>query len=350
MIYVIKDFLFSRNGKILVLCAVLIFCIFNFDKFKPKNSEAPEGISAQQSALWGDDADDQQAPLKQLESNKSFNPFTPLPSKSEKLHTPEPPQEKTITFKPTPVAAIELSAPLFKEERTQQKQTTQNIQKPFTLPKLEAGAIIHCQLLTPATTDTANAPVIARSTHAVIRDGITIIPRGSRLFGKIQTSKNKRVFFSPNWKISIKNNQSLTLSAQVQEKNYNHQARRYNPSDGRLGLPAFVENDSPKKKSNFLHKLVKGIGRFGKDTVRSGIGDYVPATGRNIAIDITSTVIDEVLPKPKKDIIKQTPYLNIPAGREFYLVVSNIKQATQSSPDLSIDELLRKAMQRRLAE
>ena len=89
---------------------------------------------------------------------------------------------------------------------------------------------------------------------------------------------------------------------------------------------------------------------LGKDTVRTNLGDFVPATGRNAIINGSSAAIDQLLKKPENEAIKKEPYLNVPAGTEFYLVASSKGNSHQSevAEHSNLDSLLEQMMKKRL--
>lgn len=352
--YITKDFLSTRNGKILLLAATItIAAIFSSNHLTSKKSEAAiQPIPS--SDPWADDNGEHTTPLQQTKRNKSFEPFTPIAPKPEKLVVkPKPkPQPKRLPVIPPRKNTVRQIAPLFKEQRKASKPKIAETTQSPTLPTLETGAVIHCRLLTPATTDHANLPVIAQITRPVIRNGIVIIPKGSRISGSISTTKNKRIFFAPEWQVHLGRNTSINLSAQAQEKSYNRQTHSYNLADGRIGLPGFIENEKKPEQNNILGEVVKGIARLGKETVKTAAGEYVPSTGKNTAINIGSTAIDGLLPQPKQPAIKQGAYIHVPAGREFYLIVNSTAPShgnSQSSPT-SIDQLWIEAMRKRMSQ
>jgi len=345
--YIAKDFLTSRHGKILSLAfAMVIGAVFVGSHLKNQKEETVI-TPASQSNVWEDDNGELNDPIQQAQRNKSFEAFTPIAPKTEKVVIQPKPQAKHPPVIQAP-KVVKQVAPLFKEQRKASKVAIAT--KSPTLPKLEPGALIHCRLLTPATTDHANLPVIAQITRPVIRDGITLIPRGTKITGIVKTSKNKRIFFAPNWQVYTGRNRSLNLAAHVQESSYNPHTKRYNLADGRAGLPGFIENEQKVKRVKILGEVVKGIARLGKETVRTTAGEYIPSTGRNAAINISSTVVDGLLPKSKQQLVKQEPYIHVPAGREFYLMITSTNQAQGSPPsqETSIDQLWAEAIRKRL--
>jgi len=346
--YIAKDFLMTRNGKSSAFAAAIaLAAAYVGIHLKNQKEEAPI-TSIPQPSAWENDSGELNAPIQQTQRNKSFELFTPIPPKAEKIAPLPKPKPKRQPVTQPQKATVQLIAPLFKEQRKTSK-AAQLVKSP-ALPKLEAGALIHCRLLTPATTDHPNLPVIAQITRSVIRDGIPLFPKGSKITGTIKTSQNKRIFFAPDWQVYLDRHKSINLSAQLQEKSYNAKSRSYNLADGRIGLAGVIENEQESKRFNILGEVIKGIAALSKDSIRTTAGEYIPSSGKNAAINISSTVIDGLLPKSKQQTIKQAPYIHVPAGTEFYLMITPTNQARAGSDSqkTSIDQLWAEAMRKRL--
>lgn len=351
MFYLLTDFFRSRQGKLFIIVTIsLLTLIFLFNTFDKK--EPDQRPITRQKGIWEEDYNDQSSPPRKTKKYDSFVPFVPAPPEPKVVRIEEgaPKLKPTI---PKPIVSIQLQAPLIKEQRKPtQIANHKEALEPVKLPLLEMGATLHCQLSTPATTDNQNSPVIALVTRSLIRDGITIIPRGSKLFGKVQSSANNRIFFAPDWTVLSTDGKQRKLRGNVQEKGYNMLTNELLASDGKLGLPgAIVNQTNPKKLSaNILGTLVKGVAQFSKETVRTNVGEFIPSSGRNTAIAGSSEIIDQLLTKERQETIKLGPYIHVPAGNEFYLVVTEGGPESEShhANKASIDDLLNEAVRRRL--
>lgn len=355
-IHNITDFLASKNGKIVVAAASILCGIIWVGLPSKKNAsiESEQGADSEPE-LWASSTTDSTPPIQQVDTNESFELFKPAKPKAEPAVAPqaEPPNPKPITETtikiPLPREVPQIHEPLFKEEHEVVSRDTapQKLLERPTLPALETGAVIHCQLIAPVSADQNGAPVIAHVTRPLIRDGIPIIPRGSRLFGKVQTSNDGRMFFEPEWITRDSAGKEITISAFARQK-----------GDGvlhnRSGVPGTTEGRSENSDIGkiTLGNVVKGIAALGKDTVRTGIGELVPGTARNTLINGGIQVVDTLLP-PQKEQKKHTePNLIVPAGREFTLVVSSTtrdkvdKPTSSQNIDLLLEQMLRKQLER----
>lgn len=346
MIYIIKDFLLTRNGKVLILCAVIVVAAIYASKHSKGNGQ-PSLPPKQQSDLWSDELDDRETPFEQTSRNSSFEPFVPISPKPETIiiKEPAPPENKRPILPPKAIAV----APLIKEQRAQSLAADEDKAKSAnSQPALEDGALIYCRLLSPASTDFKGSPVTAETTRSVIRNGITLIPQGSKLTGTIQASKNERVFFEPEWRVRLPSGKQLTIDAHSQERSYDHISRRPNPSDGRSGLPGEILNQTTVEKSSVLPDMAKALARFGKETVRTGGGEFVPATGRNLAIEGSSIAVEQLLTPKEQSSVRNQPVVQIPSGQEFYLVISSENERSETFQTDNLDRLLERLARQRL--
>lgn len=347
MIYILKDFFLSRNGKILMLCAAIIIASFYTSKHTKDSDSSRPSPNNDKPGLWSDKPEDIGTSSRRVGNNPSFAPFVPIAPKQE---APVVKVMETPRNIPTEVTS-KAQPPLIKEQRKSVATTLPERNSP-ALPVLEEGALIHCRLLSPATTDSNNSPVTAEVTQPVIRDGITLIPRGCKIIGATQNFVNDRVFFAPEWRVNLRSDSRLTLKAHVQERSYDHLANLPNASDGRSGLPGTVHNAAATDESSLLPALAKSLTRFGKETVRTGAGEFVPATGRNLALEGSSALIDHFAKPADQSASRKQMFVEVPAGQEFYLMMLSTNAASDSNPGQppSIDQLLEKLAKKRLDE
>lgn len=291
-------------------------------------------------------------PIQQIEKNESFEIFTPAKLEDRKVDQQSPsitnnesPIRKLLPV-PTPASVPISHEPLIKEEHSPAEiSSTQEPAHSPTLPTLETDARIHCQLLTPVTTDFDNAPVEAIVTRPLIRNGVLIIPKGTKVSGKVQSTKNERIFFDTNWSLVNSVGKPVAISGMARQKSND-------TSDGHLGLPGFLENQPQAGTTGkeILGSLIKGVAELGKETVRTNVGEFVPGTGRNAIINGSSRVVDQLLTKPKDPSIKNEPYIHVLAGTEFYLIVSSEGNSPQReiTEQSNLDSLLEQMMKKRL--
>ncbi|MDF1713382.1 MAG: TrbI/VirB10 family protein [Akkermansiaceae bacterium] len=171
------------------------------------------------------------------------------------------------------------------------------------------------------------------------------MPKGTKVSGKVQSTKNERIFFDTTWSLANSVGKPVAISGFARQKSSN-------TSDGRLGLPGFLENQPQSETTGkaIVGSLIKGAAEFGRDTVRTSIGEFVPGTRRNAIINGSSNVIDQLLTKPRDTSIKNEPYVHVPAGTDFYLVVSSQENPRQSEVEeqSNLDNLLEQMMKKRL--
>lgn len=353
-IYTLSDFLRSKNGIVCLITSVIFIAILwlgssetNSKTLTIDSSNPPQNDASHDSIL------SDKSPITQVDTKSSFELFNPhKPKRQEETTQHEPatavePVAKTLLPPPIPLPLPLHHEALIKEEHPTSLITSIESTNPPapSLPPLEPGARIQCQLLTPASTLQDKSPINAVVTRSLYRDGVLIIPKGAQISGNIHSSAGNRIIFGTNWNLENSAGEIISLSAVARQKSHD-------VSHGSLGVPGFLKNQPQAEPTGkkILASLIKGAAALGKDTVRTNLGDFVPATGRNAIINGSSAAIDQLLEKPKNKATTQEPYLSVPTGTEFYLVVSSGKGERQikTNDSPNIDRLLEQIMRKRI--
>lgn len=352
--YTLSDFLRSKNGIVCLITSVIFIVILwlgssetNSKTLSIDSSNPPQNDASHDTIL------SDKSPITQVDTKSSFEFFNPQnPKRQEETTQHEPttkvePVAKNLLPPPIPLPLPLHHEALIKEEhRTSPVTSIESTNPPApSLPPLEPGAQIQCQLLTPASTLQDKSPISAVVTRSLYRDGVLTILKGAQISGNIHSSAGNRIIFDTNWNLKNSAGEIISLSAVARQKSYD-------VSNGSLGVPGFLKNqpqEDPTGKK-ILASLFKGAAALGKDTVRTNLGNFLPATGRNAAINGSSDIIDQLLTNPREESIKNKPYLLAPAGTEFNLVIYAQGNSPKSEirEQSKIDSLLEQMMQRRL--
>jgi len=81
-----------------------------------------------------------------------------------------------------------------------------------------------------------------------------------------------------------------------------------------------ISSDPTNRK--LTSTLISGAADFSQETVRTNVGEFVPATGRIATIRATTAIIDQLLGRPKRSTAPEKPSVIAPAETEFFLTVS----------------------------
>lgn len=349
-LHIFGVFLGTRQAQLIILSALALISISYFI-LSPKAEELTEKPSVERSSVWDADYSNPQTEYQQTKRYDSYVPLVPIPPKPEIVEVRKPARvDKAVTI-PKPVIPIQLQVPIVKMQRKPTEVAETKAPTIFKPPELELGATLYCKLSTPATTDNPSTAVIAVLTRSVVRDGITVIPRGSKLIGKVQKAVNNRIFFSDNWTLLTPSNDKHSILGDVQEVGRDGLTGELKPFDGRLGLPGTLVSQERTKRLNpkIIRTIAKGVSQFGKETVRTSVGEFVPASGRNAVITGGSAVIDGLFTPKQSETIQPQSYVRVYSGTEFYLVVSEMEnQPGTHGNEVSIDQLLQESLRQRL--
>ena len=338
--YRLTDFFRSRLGHLTLFTLAVIGLFFGASKyFKKRDGERQEMASEfprlSNEGGWADDektdhheAKDPDEVFEHEDPNDGFSPFRPPVLIPEEA----PIVEIVPVLEEEPASDHEFVSltPLIKFQRTISKPPPPEREVVDEVPPLpekleldlEAGAILNAELVAPLTSDQNGGTVLARLSRPLIRGGKTLAPVGASLIGTTQQVSQNRLFLSVEWQLKRSDGTWGSFQAQAQEASIDPRTGCYTLNDGRAGLPGLMKPKAPRKNSLWLKTLqtlaVAG-GRLAQDRVRTGIGDYVPGTARNVIVEGTTQVIEQHGVSLLTGGQKTTSPVIVEAGRRFYL-------------------------------
>ena len=341
MIYSVIDFLKSRLGQMLVLSAVVIVVIIGVGAYHqkkqqetlamgafPRASEHPSYDRGKTMRVDGKDV------YGHVESNASFEPFEP-PSEMEV--EPEPqfvlpmtnldpqPRVERDRFEPMPsLIASERSAPELSDLPVSQ------VKDPGL--KIVEGALLHCQLTAPVSSNQGRAQVQAKLTKPYYVRGRMLLPIGTQLQGKLQNGKGDRMYFTEEWQAKLPSGKWTSLNGQVQEKALHAKTSKYLPGDGLAGLPG-AEAEITKSPNQQWRSLLSTFGsaatRVAQNRTRTVIGDQIPASAQNVLLEGTGDLIEnwssQLSERQSSQLTLEPNPLVIDAGIEFYIQLVDLQ-------------------------
>lgn len=327
------DFFKTRNGQVALFSVALagLFLIAARIHKARQISELKEESHLprlSQDEFWGEsqegEAFGKKAEFKVGEIKPAAQLFR-LPSKKVKsapVITYEPTKPVEESFVPlAPMIAFQRSVST-KEEVG--KESGDNVIEKGELPHLEVGHLLYCQLMVSVSSEQGSAPVLARLTRAYVVNGEVLLPIGTKLTGQLRGASSDRLNFNSKWIAALPLGQKIEFSGQLQEAACDAAIGNYRANDGLAGLPGRVALQQEQKKQwgKVASTLIGAAGRLAKDRVETEIGDIIPASGRNIAIDSSSVLLEELLEngEGREEFNRQD--LVVAAGTSFYLLIT----------------------------
>ena len=325
----------SRTGSYLIFCLVAAWIagVAGFNEWKKqRDTDRDDEIVAlpriASKTLWEEDAElisgeFENSGFVASEVHENYQPLRPAIKRSEIIESePKPKEEPQKEFKPWP------SLIKFEQEDIPEKLVEAEPPKPVNdeEPKivLEDGGLLHGQLLAQINAGEAGAQVTARLTRSLVQEGRIVLPIDTRLVGKLANiTQEQRFIFDSSWLAITSSGEKITFKAQLQERGYDALTRIFSASDGQLGFPSIVVNDSQENQGKaLLGKAASAIGRFSQDRFRTVFGEQIPTTVRNVALEGGSAAIEYYAGQLKGQREQASePASFVEAGEEFYLSI-----------------------------
>lgn len=331
--YSVIDFIKGRTGRVLVFAALFLVIFVLIARHHARKSREQETVKTTlvkpPAAQWWSDSSQPKeknaGEYSTTELNENFEPFLP-PVARPAPPISEPPPEAPKP-EPEPVAPLE---PLILSQRPLQAVEPKPME-PATGPPsqafvLEEGDLLRCQLLAPVTSQQRDAPVRARLSAPLIRQGRIILPAGTQLMGRTRSFEGGRVQFDRKWIVELPRGERAEIVGEAQEGAFDIASRSYLATDGSVGIPARTTEPDDKADHpwrNILGTLVSAAGRMSQDRTRTALGDHIPASGRNVLLEGVSDLVNE-----HTEGLTETPRASapgtlaeMPAGTGFYIEV-----------------------------
>lgn len=238
------------------------------------------------------------------------------PLSSLKSH---PGHEKALAAKP-----IVLPLTLFNNEP---ETTLSKNYAPF-------GRMIPCETVITLESSRLDTPVVALVTEDVWHGGRLIIPAGTEVHGRAAVDRTReRISASGRWVVvwrdtSPFNGTELVLNGIALDRERDEVTGEFGLHDGSAGLRGdLVKSDNLQEiklfAGTFLSGLASGLQQL--HTQNTALGDLVQvpvASGKNAALQGTADVLNAYARQIQEAIARDGFFIRIPAGKQFYLYVT----------------------------
>ena len=196
------------------------------------------------------------------------------------------------------------------------------------------GRLISCETVVTLESSKIDTPIIGLVTEDVWHNGRLIIPAGAEVHGRAaQDRARERIAASGQWIIvwrdlTTDNGNELTLEGIALDRARDEASGEYGLRDGSAGLVGHVikTDDWQEIKlfaSTFLAGMASGLQEMQDQTSALGITSQVPkATAKNAALAGTADVLNAYAAQIAKMIAEDGFYIRVPAGKQFYLYVT----------------------------
>jgi hypothetical protein len=215
-----------------------------------------------------------------------------------------------------------------------------------TLPEISAapfGRMIPCETVITLESNRLDTPVIGIVTEDVWHDGRLVVPAGAEVHGKATIDpRRERLAVEGRWRIvwrtnDDRNGSELSVSGIALDRDYDGTSARWGEADGSAGLRGEVVRARTDRElrlfaASFLQAAMQSLQEQRVSTGFTGEVAVPLATGRNAALGGTAAVLGEYVTQVREAIERHGFYLRVPAGKAFYLYVTESLDLTSARP------------------
>lgn len=303
------QFMKSRTGAFLifiVLCVVGYFIVRGFQP--PGSKEPPLEPTAKH-------------PPQVVQSvTKDMTPFRP-PQQETK---PAPPPTAKTEAKPKPLPPLSLFAqpPAPPDPRSQLSKDY----APF-------GRLISCQLVITVDSSALDTPIIGLVTEDVWHDGRLIVPVGTEVHGTARVDRmRERIASQGQWTLVWQDGKEMRLSGLALDREKEANGEGWAITDGSAGLRGqLLKSDDYTEIKLFVASFLSGAAGAFTERERTMLGSQATATVGNAGLGGIQQVLNTYAKQIMDTIEREGFYVRVPAGKQFYLYVTETMDASNAS-------------------
>lgn len=215
------------------------------------------------------------------------------------------------------------------------------------------GRLIPCETVVTIESSRLDTPVIGLVTDDVWHQGRLIIPAGAEVHGRASLDRSReRVAVAGKWVVVWRdgtslNGTELVLSGIALDRQKNDVTGEFGMRDGSAGLVGqLIKSDNWQEvklfASTFLAGMASGLQEMRNQATAYGDVPVPVASGKNAALQGTSDVLNLYAKQIQDVIARDGFYVRVPAGKQFYLYVTEtVDQAKGSRGNVRNEEIWR---------
>ena len=211
------------------------------------------------------------------------------------------------------------------------------------------GRMIPCQTVITLESSRLDTPVIGLVTEDVWNNGRLVIPAGAEVHGRAQLDRSReRIAASGKWVIvwrdgTALNGTELILNGIALDREKDDTTGEFGLRDGSAGLVGdLIRTDNTEEiklfASNFLAGLASGLQEVQTQNTAFGVTQVVSGSARNGALQGTADVLNAYAKQIQDAIERDGFFVRVPAGKQFYLYVTQTIDQAQGTRGNRKDE------------
>ena len=313
-----RNLIFSPTGQVVLVAAVLLGGILAV-RWQQRQRSAPPLPAAKPAPA---------AVLPKTLTREGAKFVKPVPPPAAPIQPAPIPVDVAVV--PTPVRELPLtlfvSAPI-----------------PIARPVAPFGRLIRCETVVTLESNRLDTPVIGLVTEDVWHNGQRVIPAGAEVHGRAALDcTRERLGAQGTWRIVWRtadrdNGEELSVEGLALDCDLEPGSPRRGEHDGSAGLRGkVVKTDDDRElklfAASFLAAATSALQEMRPTAGLLGEGPLPVATTRNAVLAGTSAVLRDHAQAMREAIARDGFYLRVPAGKAFYLYLTQPLDRSQAKP------------------
>lgn len=186
------------------------------------------------------------------------------------------------------------------------------------------GRLIPCQLVITVDSSSIQTPIIGLVTEDIFHHGQLIIPAGTEVHGTAQIDRaRERIASNGRWTVVWQNGQELNVSGLALDHERDPDTGTWGITDGSAGLRGkLLTTDKLAEVKLYVAALLSGAAEAFTDKQVSAFGTFALPSLQNAPLKGAQAVLDRYAQQILTAIERDGFYVRVPAGKQFYLYIT----------------------------
>jgi len=214
---------------------------------------------------------------------------------------------------------------LFAESPGQSPQPLEGLYAPF-------GRLIRCQLIVTVDSSQIATPIIGLVTDDVYHDGNLIIPAGTEVHGSARVDRSReRIASNSQWTLVWQTGEELPLNGIALDREDELGDGGWSITDGSAGLRGkLLKSDDLGEIKLFAATFLSGAASSLTEREQTLFGSRAAPSLRNAPLSGAQEVLNTYAKQLFDTIAREGFYVRVPAGKQFYLYVTEPIELSRS--------------------
>lgn len=208
---------------------------------------------------------------------------------------------------------------LFAETSVQQREL-----KRFSAQFAPFGRLVPCELVITVDSASISTPIVGLVTEDIFHHGQLIMPAGTEVHGTAQVDRaRERIASNGSWTLVWQNGEELNVSGLALDREREEDTGTWAINDGSAGLRGrLIKTDNLAELKLYAAALLSGAADVFTDKQTSAFGSFALPGLQNAPLKGAQSVLDRYAQQILQSIERDGFYVRVPAGKQFYLYVT----------------------------